>query len=188
MIESKVCYFAEPGPANTRHTLNIANDRSDELAIGTILVASTTGATAIKAAKILHGKRVVAVSHHVGYSMPNILEWTESNVRKFEALGGIRLTASHAFHGVSKAARKKWNTCLSEELVKNTLRLFGEGMKVACEIAVMAADAGLAHTGEDVVSIAGTGSGADTAIVLQSVNLCDFFDLRIKELLCKPHF
>ena len=40
----------------------------------------------------------------------------------------------------------------------------------------------------EVDSIAGTGRGADTAVVLKPVNTVDFFDIRIKEILCKPHF
>ena len=77
---------------------------------------------------------------------------------------------------------------LFEEVVANTLRLFGQGMKVACDITLMAADAGLVRTDEDVIAIAGTSRGADTAVVLRPVNSEDFFDLRVKEILCKPRF
>jgi hypothetical protein len=62
----------------------------------------------------------------------------------------------------------------------------GEGMKVVYEIAVMAADAGLARTDEEIIAIAGTGRGADTAVVLKPANARDFFDIRVKEILCKP--
>ena len=61
-------------------------------------------------------------------------------------------------------------------------------MKVACEIAMMAADSGLVRTDEDIIAIAGTSRGADTAVVLRPVNSHNFFDLKIKEILCKPHF
>jgi hypothetical protein len=74
------------------------------------------------------------------------------------------------------------------DIVASTLRIFGEGMKVTCEISLMAADAGLVRTDEAVISIAGTGRGADTAIVLCPVNTGDFFRLKVKEILCKPHF
>jgi len=74
------------------------------------------------------------------------------------------------------------------DVIANTLRIFGQGMKVVTEIALMAADAGLVRTDEDVIAIAGTGRGADTAVVLKPVNTEDFFDLRVKEILCKPHF
>jgi hypothetical protein len=188
MIEGKIGYFPEPGPENTEHVLNIAKERADELGINTILVASSEGTTALRAIQVFQGKRVVAVTHAVGYKEPNVFEWTEENIEKFEGSGGIRLTAGFAFYGLSAAVRKKWGTHVFEELVTNTLRIFGEGMKVVCEIALMAADAGLARTDEDAISIAGSSRGADTAVVLRPVNLADFFDLRIKEILCKPHF
>ena len=60
-------------------------------------------------------------------------------------------------------------------------------MKVAIEISVMAADAGLVRTDENIV-IAGTGVGADYAIVLKPVNSNDLFDLKVREIICKPHF
>ena len=53
---------------------------------------------------------------------------------------------------------------------------------------MMAADGGLVRTDEDVISIAGTHEGIDTAIVLKPVNVHNFFDLKVREILCKPHF
>jgi hypothetical protein len=64
----------------------------------------------------------------------------------------------------------------------------GQGMKVVIEISVMAADAGLVRTDEDIIAIGGSGRGADTAVVLRPVNSNDFFDLKVKEILCKPRF
>ncbi len=188
MIEGRILYFPETGKENTEQVIEFAKQRADELGINTILVASTQGSTALRALEVFEGKKVVAVTHHVGMKEANVFEWPEENISKFEELGGIRLTAAHAFGGIGRAVRKKWNTYQLEEIVAHTLRLFGQGMKVVCEIALMAADAGLVRTDEDVVSIAGSGKGADTAVVLRPVNLFDFFDLRIKEILCKPHF
>ena len=59
---------------------------------------------------------------------------------------------------------------------------------MACEISMMAADAGLVRTDEDIISVGGTGKGSDTALVLTPVTSQNFFDLKIKEILCKPHF
>jgi hypothetical protein len=74
------------------------------------------------------------------------------------------------------------------ETIADTLRIFGQGMKVVCEISMMAADSGLVRSDEDVVAIAGSSRGADTAVVLKPVNTHNFFDLKIREILCKPHF
>jgi hypothetical protein len=67
-----------------------------------------------------------------------------------------------------------------------TLRMFGQGMKVACEIAAMAADAGLVRTDEEIIAIGGTGRGADTAVVLQPSYVHRLFNLKVKEIICKP--
>lgn len=62
----------------------------------------------------------------------------------------------------------------------------GEGTKVCVEITLMAADAGLIPADEDVVAIAGTGNGADTALRIKPANTARFFDLKIKEVIAKP--
>jgi len=64
--------------------------------------------------------------------------------------------------------------------------MFGQGTKVAVELALMAADAGLIRTDEDVFSIGGTATGADTALLLRPANSSALFDLRVKEIICKP--
>ena len=90
--------------------------------------------------------------------------------------------------GVNRAVRKKLATYQLDEIIAFTLRLFGQGTKVAVEIALMAADAGLISTSENCVSVGGTGEGADTALLLKPAHAQDFFELRILEYLAKPHF
>jgi hypothetical protein len=65
------------------------------------------------------------------------------------------------------------------------LRIFGEGTKVCAEIAVMAADAGLIPVDKDVIVIAGSGSGADTALVMNPVHSNNFFKMTVREIMCK---
>ena len=57
--------------------------------------------------------------------------------------------------------RKKFNMHLLGDVIANTLRIFGQGMKVVPEIAMMAADAGL-----DVVLY---GGGENKDHILESV-------------------
>ena len=98
------------------------------------------------------------------------------------------MTTTHLFRGVSGAMLKKFNSHEIGVIIANTLRLMGQGMKVVIEISVMAADAGLVRTDEDIIVIAGSGRGADYAVVLKPVCSNDFFDLKVKEILCKPRF
>ena len=187
-MELKTVYFSNPGSEDTDEVLYIARQRAKELGIKTILVASTTGTTATKAVEVFRGIKVIAVSHATGSQTPNTQELTEENRRIVESKGGTVLTTTHAFAGVSRALRNKVNTVAIGDIIADVLRIFGPGMKVVCEIAMMAADSGLVRTDDDVISIAGTSRGADTAVVLTSVNSNRFFDLRVKEILCKPHF
>ena len=187
-MELKTVYFETPGRENTEEVLRIAKQRAEELGIKTILVASTRGDTAVKAIEVLKGLRVIAVTHSHGFRDPNEPEFTEENRKAFEGKGGIMLTTTHLFSGISRAVRQKFNTYIIGDIVASTLRVLGEGMKVVVEIAVMAADGGLVRTDEDVICIAGTGHGSDTAVVLTPVISNNFFDLKIKEILCKPHF
>ena len=173
---------------DTDEALRIAKQRAEELGIKTMLVASTTGYTAVKAMEVLSGLEVIAVSHHTGYREANVLEFTEENRKIVESKGGVVLTTAHAFGGVSRAMRNKFNTYVIGDIIASTLYIFGQGMKVVCEIALMAADAGLVSTDEDVISIAGGSRGANTVVVLRPANSSNFFDLRVKEILCKPHF
>jgi hypothetical protein len=179
-------YFEKPGRGNTERTLQIAKARAEELGIKNILVATTTGATGVHAAEAFRGLNVVVVTHSMGFKEPNHHELTEENRRAIEAAGAKILTCQHALGGVGRAVRKKLGTYELEEIIAYTLRIFGEGMKVACEITMMAADAGLVRTDEPAIAIAGTGRGADTALVLRPANAQTFFDMRIMEILCKP--
>jgi hypothetical protein len=187
-MELKTVYFERAGQENTGEVLAIVKQRASELNIAKVLAASTNGDTAVQAAEALEGLRVIAVSHSAGFKTPNTQEFTEENRKEFESRGGIVLTATHTFSGLSAAMRKDFGTYVIGDIVANTLRIFGEGMKVVCEISLMAADSGLVRTDEDIIAVAGTGHGADTAVVLTPVNSAKFFSLKIKEILCKPHF
>lgn len=198
-MEGKIVYFEKQGSENTETVLRLAKERADELGIRTILVASTSGQTAARAVDVFEGKQVVAVGWPTGWRKPNFNPFTEENRRKVENRGGKVLLVRFAFQGLGRTGPRVFSQEAVPQpapqapasndtaaIVNRTLRLFGAGMKVACEITLIAADAGLARTDEDVIAIAGTDGGSDTAIVLRPVNSWNFFSLRIKEILCKP--
>ena len=185
-------YFEKPGPQNTARTLEIAKQRADELGRAgnqqarTVLVANTCGETGVQVAQLFQAYDVVVVTHSTGFDESNVQELTKENRAAIEAAGAKVLTCQHAFGGVNRAVRKKLGTYLNDEIVAYTLRTFGQGMKVCLEIAAMAADAGLIRVGEPCIAIAGTGRGADTAVVLIPANAQQFFDLQVMEVLAKP--
>jgi len=185
-VEIKVACFEKPGHENTGATLRIARQRAEELGIRTVVIASSTGNTAVQAVEVFSGLRVVVVSSQAGFSEPNVQRFTEANRKIVGSKGATILTTTHAFAGVSRAMRFKFDTLAIGEIIANVLRVFGQGVKVACEIALMAADSGLVRVDEDIIAIGGTGSGADAAVVLRPVNAQYFFDLKVREILCKP--
>lgn len=183
---STTTYFAQAGSQNTDRTLELVNARARALGIRRVLVASTGGATGVRATQLLSELEVIIVSHSAGFGQPNTQALTAQNRAAIEAAGGRILIGQHAFGGVGRAVRKKLGTYELEEIIAFTLRTFCEGIKVVAEICLMAADAGLVRTDEPVIAIAGTGRGADTAAVLLPTNAQTFFDLRFLEIVCMP--
>jgi uncharacterized protein len=185
-MDYQTVYFDRSGSENTEETLRIAGEWSDRLGIRTILAASTSGTTGVKAVDRLAGREVIVVSHVHGFSAPNETEMLPEHRKRIEDAAGRVLTCQHAFGGIGRAVRFKFGTYEIEEILANALRTFGQGVKVAAEIALMAADAGMVRTDRDVIAIGGTESGADTALVVRPANVSRFFDLRIRGILCKP--
>jgi uncharacterized protein len=179
-------YFPKTGPGNTDDTLALVQERAEQLDIHTILVATTSGATGLKAATLLQGYNVITVTHSAGFGKPFISEHDAETCRKIEAAGASVLTTTHAFGGVGRAVRKKLETYQVDEIIAFTLRCFGQGMKVAAEITLMAADGGLVPDGSPLIAVGGSGRGADTAAVLLPTHAQTFFDLRFLEIICMP--
>ena len=158
------------------------------LEIKKIVLATNSRDTALKAVDLLKGLdvKIIAVTLHAGtwktYGEP---DWDK--VRKAENLGVKFLTATHTLMGnIGSAIREKFGGLPDSELIAHTLYCFSQGMKVAVEITVMAADAGLISPEEEVIAIAGTSQGADTAIVVKSAYSTDFFNLKIREIIAMP--
>jgi len=185
-ICTQTIYFEQQGKINTERTLKTALKRIQELRIEQIVIASTGGDTALEAMDIFKDYNPIIVTHSTGFNNPNEQEMPEKTRKTLEDLGATVLTSLHSFGGIGRAVRKKFKTYQLEDIIANTLRILGEGMKVCCEITLMAADAGFINIEKETVSIGGTARGADTALVLKPANTQNFFELKIKEILCKP--
>jgi len=104
------------------------------------------------------------------------------------SIWGIKVfTGIHALgDNVDSAFTERFGGISISEVVRRTLYTFCQGMKVCVEIVLMAADAGLIPTDREVIAIAGTGEGADTAIVVKPSYPRKFLDFKIKEIIAKP--
>lgn len=180
-------YFPSSGKDHTRRTLEISAERAMALDVQNVVIATTSGETGIMALDYFSQQNLVLVTHSCGFVKPDFQQLSAESRTKLEAKGAKVLTCQHALGGVNRAVRKKVGTYELDEIIAFSLRIFGQGTKVAIEIALMAADAGLISTLTPCISIGGTSEGADTALLLKPAHAQDFFDLRIMEFLAKPH-
>ena len=177
--------FDRPGKENTDECVRLAHERARELGIKEVVVATNEGYTARKVIDTFQGFDVVVVNHHAGFREAWKVELPDDVRKELEEKGAKVVIASHALSGIERSFRSKYQGLYPLELVADTLRMFGQGTKVCAEIALMAADAGVL-SGETIMTIGGTGTGADTAIVLTPAHQKNFLDMNIHEIVCKP--
>jgi len=183
-MRKETVYFDQPGPTNTDATIAAAVQRAEELGVSVLVVASTTGDSAekLRAAVGDRPMRVVCVSYHAGFQREDDA-MPVARREELRAQGIEVVICSHALSGVERAIKNKFGTIGPLEIIAHAYRCFGQGMKVAIEIAVMAADAACAPTGEDLIALGGSGKGCDCAVVLKAAHQNNFFDLRVREVI-----
>ena len=188
MSVERTTYFDRPGRENTAAVVEAVQERRDELGIEHVVAASNTGATALALWEVLEdtGTTLVSVAEHTGFRGGDEQDLSDDQRRAQEEKGIKVLICSHALSGVGRSITNKFGGISHVEIIAHTLRRFGgEGIKVAVEVAVMAADAGLVPTDREIIAVGGTGRGADAAIVLKAAHMNNFFDLEIREILAK---
>ena len=195
MVKRQVYYFDEPGEGNTQLVIEAVSQRLEASGVNKVIVASTSGETAAKFAANLKGKaELICVSggpsrREGGEEWPSLKQELRQDM---ERLGvAIIDRAPYVFHSsVLEAAEGAG--AFPERLVKETLYCFGQGMKVAVEVALMAVSSGYVAPFQDVIAVGGSGTGADTAIVLRATYPAALFDkdpskkMEIKEIIAMP--
>lgn len=184
--KKSILYYPERGEANTEQTLQEAKTRAKELKITNIVVASTRGNTGLQAVEVFQGYNVIIVPHVTGLREAGVQEMSADMQQQIQDAGGTLVITTHAFSGVNRAIQAKFDTMYPVGIIAQTLRMFGQGMKVVVEIVAMVADAGVIPADEDVIAIGGSGRGADTAVVITPANAHRLFDMVIKEIIVKP--
>jgi hypothetical protein len=187
-LERKIIYFEKKDPSNTQKTLEESRKRAEELGVKDIIIATTHGATGLKAAEVFQGLKVniVAVSISEAFKKEGWV-MTVNERQKLEESNVKVLTCLHSLgDNVATAFNKKFGGISTEKVIRETLYRFCQGMKVCVEIILMATDAGLINLDREVIAIAGTGSGADTSIVAKPSYSMSFQELEIREIISKP--
>jgi len=179
-MEEKIVYFEEPRRENTEETLRLAAEKARLRGISKIVLASTRGDTARLAAAVFAdtGVKLVVVPHQYGFGETQRFPLeliTELEQQGHRVHFGTMLFHTDLFYGVG-----------SPQAMATVLRTICQGMKVCIEILLMAADGGCVGRGEEVIVVAGTGRGADTAVVAIASTSTRVHELHIREIICKP--
>jgi len=201
-IERKVTYWEKAGKEHTDATLKIALEAAKERGIGTVLISSTTGYTAEKAVEVFKGSglKLVVVTHATGYRTKGVQMMPDETRAKLKEAGCEVVTCTDVLTGAVSAGVGRQRPALSDPqegrlpwiipppnvIVANTLRMFCQGVKVCAEIAMMAVDSCAIESGENVVVVAGSHAGADTAMVVEASESSRIKDMKLREVLCKP--
>lgn len=190
-MEKPIMYLESTGKENTQTVIGAAIKRAEELGIKQIVVSSTTGYTALEMAKSAKGKmlKIICVSYQYGVKADGKWEMNLDTLKELQDMGVEVIAQSHLFSGIERAISNKLGGTSRVDVISNTLRsLFGQGFKVAVEITMMAADSGKIPVTPDteVIAVAGTGHGADVAVVVRPSHSQKFFDAQIREIIAMP--
>jgi hypothetical protein len=157
-------YYSVSGREHVEETLTLLKKRAEELGIEDVVIASTRGFTAEKAMEVFENTGVNLT--FVGTAR----DWFPTAL-----IRALKATSS--------------NVCFSHEVsydfpssVKMAYRRFCEGVKVAVEIAMIAAEEGYVSTDKDVAVM----GKWDTALIVKPSTSDSFSELRVRELICKP--
>ncbi len=188
-------YFDEPGDQNTDDVVEAVVKRVESLGIRNVVVASTSGETALKFARVLKGKAQVVCVSEAPYRREWGNEWPclkQDYRRELEALEvAVLERVPYVLHG-SLLEGSKRNAYFPELLVKETLYAFGQGLKVAVEVVLIAVECGYLEPYQDVIGVGGSLKGADSAVVLRATYPALVFSgdvekrLEIREIIAMP--
>jgi hypothetical protein len=194
--------FERPGPINTEAVIDIlkASPKPPE----TLIVASVTGDSAVKAAEQIRDRKIIAVTCPQGMfwevnamnadlfdKIPELKarreEWqkrqldrvplsiTPENKEKLKTLGVETVRGTIPLFGPTFSMRLHLRKTTSLDIVAKTLELISPGTLVCLETVLMVTDAGLIPEGELVYVAAGTEMGLDTAWIVKSCASANMF-------------
>jgi len=200
-----VHFFESPGEENTNEVIKAVLGRAKEGDIEAVIVASISGNTSVKVAEQLKKSglniKVICVSgppswaKYPEYKFPLI---REEERKKMDALR-IQVVdwVEEPFKPITF---RNWWEKKTVEMLRPESDLFwmalicvgGHGFRTAVEVVFMSVEAKIVNEGDTVMSIAGTGSGADTAIVMNASKFEDAVGvgpekrMKIHEILAMP--
>jgi hypothetical protein len=196
-LKTKVCFFDRPGPQNTEEVLQAVEDRLKRGDINKILVASESGRLALRVKQAFPDREVVCVTYNrrtrLEYDKPALMKEKLKEegvviVDKFEE----PLTRPLMFRNWWERKTIKVKGEEADLFWMTLICVGGHGFRTCVEIVFMAVEAGAVDEGEKAISLAGTGWGADAAIIVKASRFEDAVGehpekrLKIDEILAMP--
>jgi uncharacterized protein len=180
-------YFDRPGPENTTRCLEWLGSLVDR-GVRHLVVASTSGATGARTAEIFAGRDInlVVVGHSFGFSGPNVDTFLPEHAERIRQNNGCIFRGTILTHSIETNLAEAYGGSFPTQIIANSLRRFGHGVKVCIEIVMEACDAGLVPEGEEVAAMAGSNEGADTVCLIRSRPSKRFLELAVLEIPAKP--
>lgn len=177
-------YFEEGGSEHTNVTIDLAYDAAQELGIDKVVVASTTGESGVKVAERFMGSGVdvIVVGHQFGYPTPGKNRFDPENMNRLKELGARVCLGSDVLTTPMRQRERLGTSPLS--VITQALVMMK--IKVNVEIVVKAADNGIVSPGEWVITLTGSHSGLDTAIVLEAQESPNILDIQLREIITMP--
>ncbi len=184
MIKRETIYYEEGGTEHTDMTLKASLEAAKELGIKTILVASTTGETGVKAAEMYKGSGVqlIVVGHQTGYPSAGIQQFKSEHRERIEELGGVINLGSDVVTNSIRQRQKLGPSPMS--YITQTLIM--AKIKVNVENIAKACDAGQILPGDRIISVAGSHHGADTSVVFLANDTPNILDIKPLMFVCYP--
>jgi hypothetical protein len=179
-MEEKIIYFEKQGKENTTNVIRLIKERAQTRGIKRVVLASTRGDTARAAAESFKETELRLVIIPWQYGFRDTQPFPQELITDLQKKGHRVHFGTMLFHTEDLYGIK------TPQVMANLLRTFGQGIKVCVEIILMACDGGCIEIGEKVIAVAGTGAGADTAIVATASPSTRMTGLRIHEIICKP--
>jgi len=184
MIKHTTIYYPEGGVEHTETTLKASLEAAKKLDIKTILVASTSGETGVKAAELYKDKGInlIVVGHQMGFPVPKVQQFKPDNWERIETLGGVVNLGTDVVTNSIRQRQRLGHSPMS--IITQTL--IAMKLKVNVEIVAKACDAGLILPGDRVISVAGSHKGADTSAVFTANDSPNILDIRPEMFICYP--
>jgi hypothetical protein len=184
LIKRETIYYEDGGAEHTEATLNAVLDAAKELGIKTVLVASTSGDTGVKAAQLFKdsGVQLIVVGHQTGFPAAGVQQFKTENRERIEALGGAVNLGTDVLTNSIRQRQQLGHSPMS--II--TQSLIAMKVKVNAEIVAKACDAGLVQPGIHVISVAGSHRGADTAVSFLATDSSNILDLKPQYVVAMP--